>query len=69
MSSGHDLWSVFHFSKLGPSGQVDILLRAVADHLNLIGPVEVCDITFRLVPTEEGDDQLPEMTVYYDRPT
>jgi hypothetical protein len=44
------------------------LLRALADRLDTIGPVQVADIMFRLVPHEDGIRSISEVTVYYERP-
>jgi hypothetical protein len=62
-----DLWSSFHFALSAEGCDPRGLLRGVADHLERIGPVQVHDITFRLLPDEDGIRSVSEMTVYYDR--
>ena len=69
MADERDQWRAFHFSQSNPSGpgqgDVAALLRRVADTLDNLGEIEVLDITFSCVPTEDENDLT--MAVYYDR--
>lgn len=64
-----DNWTIFHFSQSNPSGEgqgdVSALLRRVADEIELLGDVQVQDITFTSSPTDAEDDLT--VTVYYER--
>jgi hypothetical protein len=66
--SEHDMWSAYHFTLTAGDADAQGLLRAVADRLDTIGPVQVADIMFRLVPHEDGIRSISEVTVYYERP-
>jgi hypothetical protein len=67
-----DAWSSYHFSiSNGLEGRdghgVPVLLRLIADHLEVLGnDLVVRDITFRVIDTAD-DPGIGEMTVYYDR--
>ncbi|WP_375504762.1 hypothetical protein [uncultured Jatrophihabitans sp.] len=69
MEQAPEQWSTLHFSQSNPRaaarGDVSALLRRVAVSLDLLGDVQVGDITFHSEMTD-GEDDLT-MTVYYDR--
>ena len=69
MEQAPEEWSTLHFSKSNSKGEgqgdVAALLRSVADRLDLLGDVQVGDITFHSEVTD-GEDDLT-VTVYYDR--
>jgi hypothetical protein len=59
-------WPVLHFAKANRAGEgendVPALLRSVADSIEEIGAIEVCDICFN----NNVDDTI-NMTVYFSR--
>lgn len=70
MADDRDIATMLHFSQSNPEGpgqgNVPALLRRVADTIDSLGNVAVCDITFHSQVTADEDDLT--MTVYYDRP-
>lgn len=50
-----------------PQSDVAALLRAVADRIERLEPIQVHDVVYRLERDDDGDDR-PSMTVYF-RPT
>jgi hypothetical protein len=64
-------WTVLHFSRSNPEGEgqgsVSALLRRVATTIDELGDIDVQDIVFHSVVTDEEDRV--EVTVYYhDQP-
>lgn len=63
--------TIFHFSQSNPTGpgqgDVGALLRRVADTIDLLGDIEIMDVTFTSIADFPENDL--SMTVYYDRPS
>ena len=63
-----ETWTTHHFSHTNPKGpdQADVpaLLRRVADTIELLGAVEIHDITFGTKMTADGPWH--HLTVYFD---
>ena len=64
-------WTIEHFSQANPKGptqgDVQALLRRVADTIEGLGPVSVQDITFGTEITEDGPWHC--LSVYFHRET